>query len=116
MAKQKNAVAPTQTPLNAEQAKIAEWLRKLRFRRVLFGGVSEANVWRRIGELNEQYERALAAERIRYDALLEERMKQLRDADGRESADVPEARGRPEDMPERGADRSTGDERGDGAR
>lgn len=58
--------------MTAEEKHIAEWLKKLKFRKRLFGGVSEANVWRRIGELNELYERALIAERARYDALIEE--------------------------------------------
>ena len=72
MAKSKPEVKTTETPLNAEQAKIAPWLQKLRFRPVTFGGVSEANVWRRIGELNAMYEQAMLAERARYDALIEE--------------------------------------------
>ena len=65
--------------MTAEEKRIAEWLRKLKFRKRLFGGVSEANVWRRIGELNELYERALIAERARYDALLEEAVREARE-------------------------------------
>lgn len=58
--------------LNHEQQKIAEWLSKVRFRRKLFGGVSQQDVWRKIEQLNEMYEAALSAERARYDALLEQ--------------------------------------------
>lgn len=58
--------------LNSEQQKIVEWLKKVRFQRQPFGGVSEADVWKKIDELNRLYESALAAERIRYETLLNE--------------------------------------------
>lgn len=57
--------------LNHEQKRIAQWLKKVRFRRQMFGGVSEQDVWKKIDELNRMYEAALSAERARYDALLE---------------------------------------------
>lgn len=56
--------------LNHEQQKIAEWLRKVKFRKKLVGGVNEEDVWQKIEQLNEMYEAALSAERARYDALL----------------------------------------------
>lgn len=49
---------------------VCSWLEKVRFRKKLFGGVDERDVWLKINELNELYERGLAAERARYDALL----------------------------------------------
>lgn len=52
---------------------IREWLNQVRFKKALFGGVQEADVWKKISELNAMYENALAAERMRYDSLLEER-------------------------------------------
>lgn len=58
--------------LNYEQKRIADWLKKLRFRKKLFGGVSEIDVWKKIDELNSMYNAALRAERVRYDALLEQ--------------------------------------------
>ncbi|MDO5400376.1 MAG: hypothetical protein Q4F17_05255 [Eubacteriales bacterium] len=61
-------------PLSCEQEKILSWLKKVRFRRAVLGGVSEADVWKKIGELNAMYEAALAAERTRYDALLKDRL------------------------------------------
>ena len=84
MANKKQRGSPPETggeerPMTAEEKRIAEWLRKLKFRKRLFGGVSEANVWRRIGELNELYERALIAERVRYDALIEEARREARE-------------------------------------
>ena len=67
---------PAQAPLNYEQKLIREWLEGVRFKPKRFGGVDEADVWRKIAELNDRYEAALAAERARYDALLRERVTQ----------------------------------------
>lgn len=64
--------APDQEKLSREQKKIAKWLKQVKFRKTLFGGVSERDVWKKIAELNEMYNVALAAERARFDALLEE--------------------------------------------
>lgn len=61
---------PTAPALNHEQAKLQAWLKQVRFQKAVFGGVSEADVWKKIGELNALYEAALSAERARYDALL----------------------------------------------
>ncbi len=60
---------------NHVQATIVPWLQKVRFRKCLFGGVNEADVWKKLEELNAMYETALAAERARYDALLEAQKK-----------------------------------------
>lgn len=57
-------------PLNHEQENIRKWLKQVRFKRTAFGGVNEADVWKKIAELNSLYEAALSAERARYDALL----------------------------------------------
>ena len=51
---------------------IAVWLRKLKFRKKLFGGVDERDVWRRLDELNRMYEKAVVAERARCAAILEQ--------------------------------------------
>lgn len=59
--------------LNHEQARIQTWLKQVRFKKTLFGGVDEADLWKKIAELNSMYEAALSAERARYDALLAER-------------------------------------------
>lgn len=60
--------------LNREQLQIANWLKTARFRKQLFGGISEEDVWKKIEQLNELYDAALRAERIRYDVLLKERL------------------------------------------
>lgn len=57
-------------PLNHEQARIQKWLQQVRFEKAALGGVNEADVWKKIAELNSLYEAALSAERARYDALL----------------------------------------------
>lgn len=56
-----------------QEERISGFLQKVKFRKQVFGGVSEADVWSKIGELNELYRQALLAERARYDALLKER-------------------------------------------
>lgn len=58
---------------NREVQRIRQWLRQVHFRHVLFGGVSEADVWKKLGELNSMYESLLTAERVRCDALIQER-------------------------------------------
>lgn len=60
----------------------AAYLGKLRFKRRVFGGVDEADVWRKIEKLNGLYEEALRAERIRYDALLAEQRRQTARGEG----------------------------------
>lgn len=54
-----------------ERAEIIAWLKKVKFRRSLFGGVDERNVWKKIQELDALYAKALEAERVRYNTLLE---------------------------------------------
>lgn len=56
--------------LNQEQLKIMDWLKEVQFQKQLIGGINEQDVWKKIQQLNELYEAALKAERIRYDALL----------------------------------------------
>lgn len=59
--------------LGTEQESLQSFLKSVHFKRKLLGGVSEVDVWKKISELNSLYETALAAERTRYNALLEER-------------------------------------------
>lgn len=61
----------TADPLNHEQERMQKWLKQVRFKKTLFGGVNEADLWKKIAELNSLYEAALSAERTRYDVLLE---------------------------------------------
>ena len=61
---------PQTEALNHEHEKLKEWFRTVRFRKVLFGGVDEIHLWKKLEELYALYEAALLAERVRYDALL----------------------------------------------
>jgi len=56
--------------LNHEHKNIADWLKTVRFRKKFIGGVDEHDVWAKIEQLNEMYDRALSAEHARYNALL----------------------------------------------
>ena len=62
---------PQNHEVSFEQAQIAKFLKKLRFKRRLFGA-DQADVWEKIEQLNTLYETALLAERARYDDLLEQ--------------------------------------------
>ena len=57
---------------NENIKKIAKWLEDVRFQKQFFGGLSETDVWKKINELNQMYQAALEAERIRYNTLLED--------------------------------------------
>ena len=59
--------------LEEQEARIAGWLKTVKFRKQIFGGVSQADVFRKIGELNDMYREALIAERARCDALMAEK-------------------------------------------
>ncbi len=59
--------------LPEQEEKIANFLKKVKFRKRIFGGVSEKDVWTKIRELNDMYREALLAERVRYDTLIDER-------------------------------------------
>lgn len=77
---------PQTAPLNHEQVRLRKWISETRFKKVLFGGVSETDVWKKIGELNALYEAALSAERARYDTLLA----QMSGSDAEEEIDFDE--------------------------
>ena len=68
-------ISAERTAVNHEIKKIAHWLKSVRFRKALFG-VSEKDVWKKIGQLNDMYTTAVESERARYDALLEQMQKQ----------------------------------------
>ena len=57
--------------LSKKQQEIYEWLSNLKFRKKTFGGVDEADVWSKIGELNALYEKLLIAERANSSSCVE---------------------------------------------
>lgn len=56
--------------ISREQEEIVQWLRKVKFRKNLLGGVDEVQMWKKLEELYALYAAAIRAERTRYDALL----------------------------------------------
>lgn len=54
---------------------IEKWLSEVSFKKKLFGGVDEVDLWMKIEKLNGLYEEALIAERVRCDSLLEKKEK-----------------------------------------
>ena len=76
MAKANKEDAPQRLPgaegecISREQQEILEWLRKVKFRKKLLGGVDEVQLWKKLEELYGLYANAIRAERARYDALL----------------------------------------------
>ena len=66
---------PQTEALNHEHEKLKEWFLTVRFRKVLFGGVDEVHLWKKLEELNQIYETSLSAERARYDALIADHQK-----------------------------------------
>lgn len=56
--------------LTAEREDIARWLKSVKFRSKIIAGVDETDVWKKIAQLNRLYDKALLAERARYDALI----------------------------------------------
>lgn len=51
---------------------IIQWIKKIKFKKRFIGGVDEADVFKKIEELNDLYEKALLNERARYETLLNE--------------------------------------------
>ena len=58
--------------ISPEQEAIIRWLRTVKFRKNLLGGVDEAAMWKKLEELYALYEAAIRAERTRYNVLLEQ--------------------------------------------
>lgn len=77
---------------NSEFQKIAPWLMSVKFRRKAVGGLDEADVWKKIEELNAMYEKALVAERVRCNLLISQVRKQSLEKQ-RKAETVPEGDG-----------------------
>lgn len=57
-------------PIDEARESILSWVKGLKFKKKLFGGVDEADVLKKMEELNDLYERALLQQRAGYEALL----------------------------------------------
>ena len=68
---------------NPQLQEVAQWLATVKFRRAPFGGLDAEDVWKKLDELNSLYEKALVAERVRYNLLIRQlRLTQREDPDG----------------------------------
>lgn len=52
---------------------IGEVFKKLRFRKTLFGGVSQKDVWRKLEQVQKEYRSAYECQQAAYEARLKER-------------------------------------------
>lgn len=57
---------------------IAVWLKEVKFRKKIIGGIDEVNVWHKLDELQAQYQSAFDAQAERYTALIAERDAEIR--------------------------------------
>lgn len=56
---------------------IAVYIKQMRFRRKLFGGVDESDVWRQLSELHKEYQTAFDAQREVSRVLLQEKDREI---------------------------------------
>lgn len=56
--------------LNEIHDEIVQWIKEVKFKKKLIGGVDEDDVLKKLDELNQLYEKALLCERERYKTLL----------------------------------------------
>ena len=76
--------------ISPEQQAIVQWLKTVKFRKNLLGGVDEIQLWKKLEELYGLYDAALRAERTRYNTLLEAAGVQLPVPPSPEPQPVPE--------------------------
>ena len=68
---------------------IAQMFQTLRFKKKLFGGVSEIDVWKKLDEIQEEYRSAYEIQQGIYEARLQERdeeIQSLKEKSSRENA------------------------------
>lgn len=58
-------------PVNPEHERLINWMQTVKFRKTMIGGINEVQLWKKLEELNQIYDAALRAERVRYDTLLD---------------------------------------------
>lgn len=68
----KGGTAVMEQSISTTHQQILDYVKGLKFRRRLIGGVDPDDVLKKLEELNRLYETALLQERARYEALLEE--------------------------------------------
>ena len=70
--KVENAAAAVIEPQSEEHEEIIAFLKNVKFRRKMIGGLDARSVWKKLEELNRLYDAAIRAEKIRGKALLDE--------------------------------------------
>lgn len=70
-----------------DMQEIAAFLKNLKFQKAFFGGVREADVWKKLELLDRKYRDAFEAQEIRFQALLEEREARIRELEQAGNAD-----------------------------
>lgn len=66
---------------------VAEAFKKLKFRKKLFGGVDVADVWKKLELIQKEYRAAYEMQEIKFQALLEERDREIAALKAGDSAD-----------------------------
>lgn len=56
---------------------IAEVFKTMKFKKTLFGGVSEKDVWKKLDKLQKEYRSAYEIQQERYEARLQERDEEI---------------------------------------
>ena len=59
---------------NPEYEAVTAWLKSVRFKKKITGGLDPEDVWKKLDELNTLYENALISERARYNMMLRQIM------------------------------------------
>ncbi len=67
-----NRTIDTIGTIEENRESILSWVKSLKFKKKIFGGVDEADVLKKMEELNDLYERALLQQRAGYEALLQQ--------------------------------------------
>lgn len=65
--------------MRESEQQLTEWLSNVKFKKTLFGGVDELDVWKKIEELHSLYEKSLSEQRIYYETLLEEEKRHIKE-------------------------------------
>lgn len=66
---------------------VARYIKRMKFRKRLFGGVDEADVWRQLEALHKEYEAVFTRQELKYETLLEEAYGGSTDPPGGEDPD-----------------------------
>ena len=70
--RKEEADKPVMEPQSEEHEKIIEFLKTVKFRPKMIGGLDARSVWKKLDELNRLYDAAIRAEKIRGNTLLAE--------------------------------------------